>query len=134
MAKILKIFEDEKLVYEGVLSVNAAILKGRLTKDPAINGKVVRLSLQISNGKNATTGQWNKPTYADCTAFGELGEQIFKRYQQHDDIWLIAKFYTNSYDGKTYKGFNVKEVINLKTESLKSTENSDFTGDYDIPF
>lgn len=134
MAKTLKIFEDENLIYEGVLSVNTAILKGRLTKDPQSSGKVVRFSLQMSNGKNVQTDQWNKPTYADCTAFGELGEQIFKRYQQHDDIWLIAKFYTKTHEGKVYKGFNIKEVINLKTESSKNPESSDFVGDEDIPF
>lgn len=135
MAKTLKIFDDDgNLIHEGVLSVNTAILKGRLTKDPQTSGKVVRFSLQMSNGKNTQTDQWNKPTYADCSAFGELGEQIFKRYQQHDDIWLVAKFYTNSYEGKVYKGFNVKEVINMKAETPVNPDNMDFVGDNDIPF
>ena len=134
MAKNLKIFEDENLIYKGILSVNTAILKGRLTKDPDTSGKVVRFSLQMSNGKNAQTDQWNKPTYADCSAFGELGERIFKRYHQHDDIWLIAKFYTNTHDGKTYKGFNIKEVINIKPEASSDPQSPDFVGDEDIPF
>lgn len=131
MAKNFKIYEDENLIYEGILSVNTAILKGRLTKDPQSSGKVTKFSLQISNGKNSETDQWNKPTYVDLSAFGEIGEQIFKRYKQHDDIWLIAKFYSNNYDGKIYKGFNVREVINMKAEN---PENAEFTGDNDLPF
>lgn len=134
MAKKFKIYEDEDLIYEGILSVNTAILKGKLAKNPTTNGKAVHFSLQISGGKNAQTNEWNKLTYADCSAFGELGEQIFKRYCEKDEIWIIAKFYSNARDGKFYKGFNVREVINMKEKSASDPNNTDFVGDEDIPF
>lgn len=102
MAKKFKIYKDDDLIYEGTLSVNTAILKGKLAKGPKSSGKSVHFSLQISGGKNAQTNQWNKSIFADCSAFGELGEQIFKRYREMDEIWIIAKFYSNVQDGKYY--------------------------------
>lgn len=134
MIKKLKIFEDESLVYEGNLSVNTAILKGRLTKNPIINGKTVFFNLQISGGKNPSTNEWNKPTYVDCSAFGELGEIISERYCEHDEIWFIGKFYTRSYEDKIYKGFIVRELINEKEKPSSDFENVDLTSDEDLPF
>lgn len=134
MIKKLKIFEDESLVYEGNLSVNTAILKGRLTKAPITNGKAVCFNLQISGGKNPQTDSWNKPTYVDCSAFGELGEIISERYCEHDEIWFIGKFYTRSYDDKVYKGFIVRELINVKEKPSSDFENVDLTSDEDLPF
>ena len=78
MQKIIKIFEDDKIIYERNLSVNTVILKGRIFKNPTSFGESVHFSLEISNGKNKDTGEWRSPTYADCTAFGELGNKILK--------------------------------------------------------
>jgi hypothetical protein len=61
-------------------------LKGRLTKAPITNGKAVCFNLQISGGKNPNTNEWNRPTYVDCSAFGEIGEVISERYCEHDEI------------------------------------------------
>lgn len=134
MIKKLKIFEDDNLIYEGNLSVNTAILKGRLTKAPITNGKAVCFNLQISGGKNPSTNEWNKPTYVDCSAFGELGEIISERYHEHDEIWFTGKFYTRSYEDKIYKGFIVRELINVKEKPSSDFENVDLTSDEDLPF
>lgn len=134
MAKTIKIFEDDKKIYEGILSVNTVILKGQMYKNPRQTEKSTQFTIKISNGKNQTTGQWYKSTYADCTAFGTLGEQILERYIDKDDIWVIAKFYCNTKNSKTYKGFNVKEVINIKEEPSISPDNDNYIGDEDIPF
>lgn len=122
------------MIYEGNLSVNTAILKGRLTKTPTNKGKVINFNLQISGGKNPNTNEWNKPTYVDCTAFGELGEFILEHYFQNNEIWFIGKFYTNVCDGKTYKGFIVRELINLKEKSIPDLENVELASDEDLPF
>lgn len=134
MIKKLKIFGGDNLIYEGNLSVNTAILKGRLTKDPIANGKAVCFNLQISGGKNPQTDSWNKPTYVDCSAFGELGRIISERYHEHDEIWFIGKFYARNYEDKVYKGFIVRELINVKEKSLSDFENVDLTSDEDLPF
>ena len=132
--KIIKIYDDEKIIYEGNLTGNTCFLKGRLYKDPKVQGKAVRFSLQISNGKNPETNQWNNPTYADCSAFGDLSKAILERYHEKDYIWIIGKFYSKSYEGKIYKGFIIKDVINLKLETSTDPDSKDFIGDSDIPF
>ena len=146
MVKKLKILEDDNLIYEGNLSVNTVNLKGRLAKNPT----ATNLNLQISGGKNPQTnewqrsaspkgntiqpkGVWRKPTYVDCTAFGELGELISKHYSKNDEIWFIGKFYTNVYDGKTYKGFIVRELIKQKENSISDLQNVELMDD-DLPF
>lgn len=134
MVKKLRISEDDKVIHEGNLSVNTAILKGRLTKNPTVNGEATAFNLQISGGKNPQTDSWNKPTYVDCSAFGELGEIISERYHEHDEIWFIGKFYTRSYEDKVYKGFIVRELINVKEKPSKDLENVDLTSDEDLPF
>ena len=134
MIKKLKILEDDILIYEGNLSVNTVILKGKLAKNPTKNGKATNFNLQISGGKNPQTNEWNKPTYVDCTAFGELGELISKHYSKNDEIWFIGKFYTNVYDGKTYKGFIVRELIKQKENSTSYLQNVELMSDEDLPF
>lgn len=134
MAKTIQIFEDDKNIYEGILSVNTVILKGQMYKNPQQMGKSTHFTIKISNGKKQSTNEWYKSTYADCTAFGTLGEQILERYIDKDDIWIIGKFYCNTKNGKTYKGFNVRDVINIKKEPSKSPDDYNYIGDEDIPF
>ena len=134
MGRNIKIFEDNKKVYEGTLSVNTVILKGQMYKNPKQIGKTTHFTIKISNGKNQKTEVWYKPTYADCTAFGTLGEQILERYIDKDNIWIIGKFYCNTKNSKTYKGFNVKEVINMKAEPSHDPNDDNYIGDEDIPF
>ena len=57
MIKKLKILEDDILIYEGNLSVNTVILKGKLAKNPTKNGKATNFNLQISGGKNPQTNE-----------------------------------------------------------------------------
>ena len=87
------------------------------------------------------TGEWRKPTYADCTAFGELGEQIYINYCSGDEIFIIGKFYANKNEDKVYKGFTVREVIGLQTtepqkqqQDNKQAEESTEWTDEDLPF
>lgn len=134
MIKKLKIFEDDHLIYESNLSVNTAILKDRLAKNPTKNGQAINFNPQISGGKNPQTDTWNKPTYVDCSAFGKPGEIISERYFEHDEIWFIGKFYTRNYEDKIYKGFIVRELINAKEKPSQDFENVDLMPDEDLPF
>ncbi|MGN1044014.1 MAG: hypothetical protein ACI4PR_04360 [Acutalibacteraceae bacterium] len=149
MQKTIKIFEDDKIIYERNLSVNTVLLKGRMSKNPNTFGETVHFTLEISNGKDSNTnewqrsaspkgdtirpkGVWRKPTYADCTAFGDLGSKILRLYKERDEIFVVCKFYSNTKDGKTYKGFTVREVINIKNEDFSQTD--ELNNDDDIPF
>lgn len=110
--KTTKIYNNEKEVYSGNCYVNTVIFRGRIYDELKKVGKDgIKFSLQLSNGKDSKTGEWNKPTFADCTAFGEIAKRILKEYKAKDEIWLIAKYYSKQQDGKYYKGFIVREII-----------------------
>ena len=139
----IKIFNDDKLIYERNLAVNTAIMRGRIHKNVEKFGSTYHFTLKLSNGMDEKTGQWRNPTYADCTAFGELGEQIYINYCSDDEIFIIGKFYANKTEDKVYKGFTIREVIGLKTVGTQETftdnkgqqnkENTEFEDD-DLPF
>ena len=129
--KTTKIYNDEKEVYSGNCYVNTVIFRGRIYGDfREIGQNGVKFSLQLSNGKDESTGQWNKPTFADCTAFGEISKRILKEYKPKDEIRIIAKYYSKQYEGKYYKGFIVREII-TEQEIEKAGET---LLDDDLPF
>ena len=133
MQRTIKIFEGDKIIYERNLSVNTAILKGRIYKNPISFGESVHFTLEISSGKDAKTNEWRKPIYADCTAFGELGSKILNLYKERDEIFVVCKFYSNVKDEKSYKGFTVREVINIKNKDFSQVKEQ-LNNDEDIPF
>ena len=89
--KTLKIFDNDKEVYSGNCSVNTAILRGRIYSDlREVRKGTAKFSLQLSNGKDKVTGEWNKSTYADCTAFGETAQRILKEYIEGPTIYELV--------------------------------------------
>ena len=79
--KTIKIYDGEKEIFSGNCYVNTVIFKGRIydeIKEISQNG--IKFSLRLSNGKNEESGEWNKPTFADCVAFGDLAGKIKKSY------------------------------------------------------
>ena len=147
-----KIFNNEKEVYSGNCYVNTVIFRGRIYDEfKKVGNDGIKFSLQLSNGKDSKIGEWNKPTFADCTAFGAVAKRILNEYKPKDEIWLIAKYYSKQQDGKYYKGFIVREIITeqeiqrgtragnsrLKYSEKCSTnarENSNFETFDDLPF
>lgn len=120
--KTTKIYNDEKMVYSGNCYVNTVIFRGRIYDDfKEIKSNGIKFLLQISNGKDDITGGWNKPTFAECCAFGETAKRIAKEYKPKDEIWLIAKYYSKEVDGKYYKGFMIREII-TEQEIEKASE------------
>ena len=157
--KTTKIYNNEKEVYSGNCYVNTVIFRGRVYGDfKEVGQNGIKFELQLSNGKERRSAaansrselsenkksdgtrfysdkeqeseQWRKPTYADCTAFGELSNRILKEYKPKDEIWLIAKYYSKHYEGKYYKGFIVREIITEK--EIEKVEESLI--DDDLPF
>lgn len=129
--KTTKIYDNEKEVYSGNCYVNTVIFRGRIYGDfKEVGQSGVKFSLQLSNGKNEESGEWNKSTFADCTAFGETAKKILKEYKPRDEIWLIAKYYSKQAQGKYYKGFIVREVI---TEQEIEKAGEELLDD-DLPF
>ena len=139
MGRTIKIFEDEAEVHNGTCYVNTVIFTGRIYGElKKTVGDGVKFSLKISNGKDDKTGEWRKSTFADCTAFREVANQILKDYKQGDEIWILAKYYCKEHEGKYYKGFVVREVLNgNKTEDNNVDKNNNNFEDFnidDLPF
>ena len=127
-----KIFNNEKEVYSGNCYVNTVIFRGRIYDEfKKVGNDGIKFSLQLSNGKNEESGEWNKPTFADCTAFGEVAKKILKEYKPKAEIWLIAKYYSKQHDGKYYKGFIVREII---TEQEIEKASQSLIDNDDLPF
>ena len=75
--KTTKIYDNEKEVYSGNCYVNTVIFRGRIYNEfKKVGQDGIKFSLQLSNGKDSKTGEWNKPTFADCTAFGGIAKRI----------------------------------------------------------
>lgn len=102
----------------------------------AVSGRSSRAGEQekaqrIANGSEqsdnaldrAKTGTQGKPTFADCTAFGEVAKRILKEYKSKDEIWIIAKYYSKQHGGKFYKGFIVRDIISDR-ERVTAQDNS----------
>ena len=133
--KTLKIFDNDKEVYSGNCSVNTVILRGRIYSDlREVSKGTAKFSLQLSNGKDKVTGEWNKPTFADCTAFGKTAQRILKEYKPKDELWAIAKYYSKRQNDKVYKGFIIHTIIEGKdAKQLQMPTPPQFNDDY-LPF
>ena len=130
--KTTKIFDNEKELYSGKCYVNTVIFRGRIYGDfKEVGQSGIKFSLQLSNGKDEKSGEWKRPTFADCSAFGNIAKKLLKEYKAKDEIWIIAKYYSKHQDGKYYKGFIVREIIN-EEEILQEARN--FTNNDDLPF
>ena len=128
--KTTKIYDNEKEVYSGNCYVNTVIFRGRIYDEfKKVGQDGIKFSLQLSNGKDPKTDEWNKPTFADSTAFGGIATRILNEYKPKDEIWLIAKYYSKQQDGKYYKGFIVREIITEK--EIQQASESVFD---DLPF
>ena len=128
--KTTKIYDNEKEVYSGNCYVNTVIFRGRIYDEfKKVGQDGIKFSLQLSNGKDSKTGEWNKPTFADCIAFGKLAQRILTEYKPKDEIWLIAKYYSKQQNGKYYKGFIVREIIT--EQEIQQASESVFD---DLPF
>ena len=133
--KTLKIFDNDKEVYNGNCSVNTVIFRGRIYSDlREVSKGTAKFSLQLSNGKDKVTGEWNKPTFVDCAAFGEVAQRILKEYKPKDELWVIAKYYAKRQNDKVYKGFIIQTIVSGKASVARpATAPTGLDDDY-LPF
>mgnify|MGYP000320682358 CR=1 FL=1 len=136
--RTFKIFDEGKEIYNSSCSVNTVIFKGLIFGEfQKINDKIIKFTLQLSNGKDPSTNQWRKPTFVKCSAFDSMSKEILKEYKTGDEIWLIAKYYRNKKDDKIYHEFCVRDVIDSrveKSENKKETASKSNFLDDDLPF
>ena len=138
----IKIYNDGKEIYSGDCYSNMAILKGFVSGEiKKVGSGLAKFSLRLSNGKDDKTGEWRPSTFADCTAFREEADIILKNYKDGDAIWILGKFYCQKYEGKYYRGFVVRDIINIPNAQkekppIKKETNVVKTNDFfdDLPF
>ena len=104
MNKKIKIFKNETNIYSGNCYVNTVIFRGRIYDEfKKVGQDGIKFSLRLSNGKERVVAptesrtklgehndtncsrfysdkeksleRWRKPTFADCTAFGETAKR-----------------------------------------------------------
>ena len=133
--KTLKIFDNDKEVYSGNCSVNTVIFRGRIYSDfREVSKGTAKFSLQLSNGQDKVTGKWNKPTFVDCAAFGEVAQRILKEHKPKDELWAIAKYYAKRQNDKVYKGFIIQAIITDNASVVRpATSPTGLDDDY-LPF
>lgn len=142
------LIEDGKEYYKGKLPVNCCRFYGRIYKDiQAPSGRApAKFTITVSNGKKKDSDEWLPSTFVNCLAWGDLGQQIADRYHDGDNIELIAKYQTNSYNGRKYSEFVVRDVVGIKdaepdnpypngNEPVKDSGNSEkVPTEDDLPF
>lgn len=142
------LIEDGKEYYKGKLPVNCCRFYGRIYKDiQAPSGRApAKFTITVSNGKKKDSDEWLPSTFVNCLAWGDLGQQIADRYHDGDNIELIAKYQTNSYNGRKYSEFVVRDVVGIKdaepdnpypdgNEPVKDSENPEkVPTEDDLPF
>lgn len=123
MSKI-KIYNAGKEIYSGDCYSNMAILKGFISGEiRKVGSGCAKLSLRLSNGKDDKTGEWRPSTFADCTAFREEANITLENYKDGDTIWILGKFYSKKVGDKYFKGFHVRNLINIPNDK-KEAHNS----------
>lgn len=121
--KTTKIYNNEKEVYSGNCHVNTVIFRGRIYDElKKVGQDGIKFSLQLSNGKRQGTavksrseicknqkfdstrlysdtensGEWNKPTFAESTAFGETAKRILKEHKAKDEFCSLQNITQDS--------------------------------------
>lgn len=92
------------------MSLNKAILKGRLGGDPEVKNSVVNFSIATDDGyKDKDGNKVENTNWHRCTAFGKTGEIIAKWFKKGDEILVIGRIDYREYDGKYYTNIIVSE-------------------------
>lgn len=133
--------------------MNKVILMGRLTRDPDIrytqssNTLVASFSLAV-NRRFVKEGEERQADFINIVAWGKTGEFCSKYFSKGQQIGIVGRIQTRTWDDDQGQKHYVTEVIaeevyfagdkknNSESENTTTTDNSDyetFVGD-DLPF
>lgn len=92
------------------MSVNKAIIKGRLGTDPENRSGVVNLSIATDDGYKDKDGNKVEVTnWHRATAFGKLAEVIEKWFKKGDEIFIVGRIQYREHEGKYYTNIIINE-------------------------
>ena len=130
--------------------MNKVVLIGRLTRDPDVrytqenNTLVVSFSLAI-NRRFVRQGEERQADFINIVAWDKTGEFCSKYFKKGQQVGIIGRIQTRSYDDKDGKKVYVTEVIDEEAyfaDSNKTREENPFENsgtkapatDDDLPF
>ena len=128
--------------------MNKVILMGRLTRDPEVrytqtsNTLVASFSLAI-NRRFAKQGEERQSDFINIVAWNKTGEFVSKYFKKGQQVALVGRLQTRSYQDNNNQTRYVTEVIaeevyfadSNKTENnTNSNEQFETTSNDDLPF
>ena len=126
--------------------MNKVILIGRLTKDPEVkytqttNTLVASFSLAV-NRRFVKQGEERQADFINIVAWGKTGEFCSKYFKKGQQIGVVGRIQTRTWDDEQGQRHYVTEVIaeevyfagEKRSESTNNSDYESFTGD-DLPF
>ena len=120
--------------------MNKVILMGRLTRDPEVrytqtnNTLVCNYSLAV-NRRFARQGEERQADFFNIVAWGKTGEFCSKYFKKGQQVGVIGRLQTRSWDDSRRDGEGSSSVVDTFGEDL--AQNADFqvnATDDDLPF
>lgn len=121
--------------------MNAAIVLGRLTRDPVIKATqggmtIARFTLAVNRLNK--TGQNPEADFINCVAFGKTADAIGNYVYKGQRLLVEGRIQTGSYTSKSgEKKFTTEIAVNraefIEKRSESSTQGSSHTGNQNAP-
>ena len=113
--------------------MNKVILMGRLTRDPEVryttnNTLVATFSLAV-NRRFAKQGEERQADFINIVAWDKAGEFVSKYFRKGQQVGVIGRMQTRTYEDKDGKTVFVTEVVAEETyfaDSKREDENNPF--------
>jgi len=92
------------------MSVNKAIIKGRIGKDLERNGTMVKFSVATDESyKDKEGNKVEKTCWHNIVAFGKLADILEKYFSKGSEIFSVARNENTEKDGKYYSSIVADE-------------------------
>ncbi len=92
------------------MSVNKAIIKGRIGKDLERNGTMVKFSVATDESyKDKEGNKVEKTCWHNIVAFGKLADILEKYFSKGSEIFIVGRIENTEKDGKYYSSIVADE-------------------------
>lgn len=118
--------------------MNKVILMGRLTRDPEVrytqtsNTLVASFSLAV-NRRFTRPGEERQADFINCVAWNKTGEFVSKYFKKGQQVAVVGRLQTRTYDDANGQKRYVTEVVVEETYFAEGRRDG-ATGDFDSSF
>ncbi len=119
--------------------MNKVILMGRLTRDPEVrytqtsNTLVASFSLAV-NRRFVRQGEERQADFINCVAWNKTGEFVSKYFKKGQQVGVIGRLQTRTWDDDKGQKHYITEVIVEETYFADSKRDGASVGDFDSSF